>query len=380
VTSEWELAPTKSAKEMNGEAPTAMLRVCRLQVATHDPPVADADDDTVDRHEMRTALLSMRPTSVDDAIVFLEKKIEVAERLGLTLAWRAKLRAILRVRADCFRVDYGNDPPVRVAPMLVRLKAGARPVRAQPRRYSKNNRASLGRHTAALFAHGLVFKNHRRRWASAPRMFCKREQDTDPLADPRMTIDTRCVNERTDPMPWPMPVLDIGLGELEGAHVNFVLDWFRGYWQLPLHPDSQELYSFVTHRGIYTPTRMPMGGGTDAAAYCQGVVEESFGDLIGDGILAWLDDILGYAEDEEALLTLLDKVLSRCESYGLKLHAKKCALFVTEVKWSGRIISTHGVKHCPERMQGLVEMQLPRTGVDLKQFLCAANWIRQSPV
>ncbi|GMF29380.1 unnamed protein product [Phytophthora fragariaefolia] len=103
-----------------------------------------------------------------------------------------------------------------------------------------------------------------------------------------------------------------------------------------------------------------------------------FSDQLGDGILTWLDDILGYAEDEAALLTLLDKVLARCESYGLKLHAKKCTFFSTEVKWGGRIISAQGVKHCPERVQGLVDMQLPRTGAGLQQFLCAVNWMRQS--
>uniref|UniRef100_H3H555 Reverse transcriptase n=1 Tax=Phytophthora ramorum TaxID=164328 RepID=H3H555_PHYRM len=192
-----------------------------------------------------------------------------------------------------------------------------------------------------------------------------------------MTIDTRSVNERTEPMPWPMPVLEVVIGELEGAKVFFVLDWFRGYWQLPLHPDSQEIYSFVTHRGIYTPTRVPMGA-TDAVAYCQGVVEEIFGDLLGTCILAWLDDILGYAEDEASLLEVLDKVLERCEKFGLKLHAKKCQFFATEVKWCGRMISAQGVRHCPERIQGLVEMQAPQTAGDLQQFLCAVNWMRQS--
>ncbi|KAE9040570.1 hypothetical protein PR002_g4896 [Phytophthora rubi] len=157
-----------------------MQRVCRLQAATRDPPEVEADVDTVERHEMRAVVPNMCPTSLNDVIRFLEKKVEVAEKMGLTLDDRAKLRTILRVRVDCFRVDFGNDPPVRVGPMQVRLKAGAPPVRAQPRRYFPGDRAFLDRHTAALLAHGLVFKNHRSRWASAPRIVRKREQETDP--------------------------------------------------------------------------------------------------------------------------------------------------------------------------------------------------------
>jgi hypothetical protein len=95
-------------------------------------------------------------------------------------------------------------------------------------------------------------------------------------------------------------------------------------------------------------------------------------------MLAWLDDILGYTESEEALLEVLDKVLERCAAYGLKLHAKKCQFFATEVNWCGRIISAAGVKHCPERVQSLVEMHLPQTAGDLQQYLCAASWMRQS--
>ncbi|KAE8980660.1 hypothetical protein PR001_g23652 [Phytophthora rubi] len=374
VRPDWELGVAQSDNLEPGAAPAATPWMRRLYA---EPPMLPDEEDAVERHLTRTATPTMHPTNLTEVIQYLEKKVEIATEMGLTLDGQARLTTILHVRADSFRVDFGNDPPVRVAPRQVHLKAGAKPVRAQPRRYSPTDREFLDRHTRALLDHGLVYKNHRSRWASAPRIVRKKEQDSDPTADPRMTIYTRSVNEKTEPMPWPMPVLDVVIGELEGARFFFVLDWFRGYRQLPLHPDSQELYSFVTHRGMYTPTRVPMGA-TDAVAYCQGVVEEIFGDLLGHCMLAWLDDILGFAETEEALLAVLDQVLARCEQYGLKLHAKKCTFSPTKVKWCGRIISADGVTHCPERVQCLVKMQRPRTAGELQQFVCAANWMRQS--
>ncbi|GMF37679.1 unnamed protein product [Phytophthora fragariaefolia] len=197
---EWELGHTASANPSEDSADTALQRMCRLQVGTRDPPMPEDEADGIERHEIRTALPSMHPTDLKEVVKYLERKIEIAERMGLTLDGRAKLRAVMRVRVDNFRLEFGNDPPVRVAPMQVRLKNEARPVRAQPRRDFPNDRAFLDRHTAALLAHGLVYKNHRSRWASAPRIVRKREQDVDPTADPRMTIDTRIVNERTEPM------------------------------------------------------------------------------------------------------------------------------------------------------------------------------------
>ncbi|POM57665.1 Hypothetical protein PHPALM_37794 [Phytophthora palmivora] len=315
-----------------------------------------------------------RDGSVHD---MLDSKLAAARAKGLSAKGVKRLREILLRRQDSFRLEFGSDPPVKVAPLQVRVKVNAQPTKAQPRRYSSNDKAFLDRHTAKLQEFGLVSLNHRSRWASAPRIVRKKEQGSDPTADPRMTIDTRGVNERTEAMPWPMPVLEVVLSALEGAQVFFALDWFRGYWQLPLHEDSQELFTFITHRGMYTPTRVPMGA-TDAVAYCQGVVEEIFGDLLGNGILVWLDDILGYAESEEELLQLLDQVLARCEAYGLKLHAKKCDFFEIEVKWCGKMVSAAGVRHYPDRVQGLVEMQPSQTAGDLQQFLCAVNWMRQS--
>uniref|UniRef100_H3GQQ9 Reverse transcriptase/retrotransposon-derived protein RNase H-like domain-containing protein n=1 Tax=Phytophthora ramorum TaxID=164328 RepID=H3GQQ9_PHYRM len=223
--SEWEVGDLQ--QECSGEEvpPTALQRVCRLQVLDRDPLLTAEASDDVERYETRTSLPTIRPTTPDEVVLYLEKKVEVTTEMDLTLDGRVKLHAILHYRVDCFQLEFGNDLPVKVAPMQVRLKPDAQPVRDQPRCYSPND--------PSLLEHGLVFKNHRSRWASAPRIVRKREQDTDPTADPRITIDTR-------------------------------------------------------------------------------------------------DDILGYAESEEALLEVLDKVLERCAAYGLKLHAKKCQFFATE--------------------------------------------------
>ncbi|KAF0702297.1 hypothetical protein AaE_016019, partial [Aphanomyces astaci] len=101
--------------------------------------------------------------------------------------------------------------------------------------------------------------------------------------------------------------LDAAQTVLVGARAFFTLDWFKGYWQL-------------------TPTRVLMGQ-TDAVPFCQSAMDFMFADLLFKGLLAWLDDMLGYAETPE---DLLDQVLTICSSFGLKLNPKKCDLFLTK--------------------------------------------------
>ncbi|ETV73005.1 hypothetical protein H257_12050 [Aphanomyces astaci] len=130
----------------------------------------------------------------------------------------------------------------------------------------------------------------------------------------------------------------------------------------------------MTPFGVYTPTRVLMGQ-TDAVAFCQSAVDFMFADLLFKGLLAWLDDMLGYAENSK---DLLDQVLTICSSFGLKLNPKKCDFFLTKAIWCGKVVSTEGAQHSPTRIQGLCALASPAMAADIQQFVCATNWIRSS--
>ncbi|KAF0775140.1 hypothetical protein AaE_001160, partial [Aphanomyces astaci] len=70
-----------------------------------------------------------------------------------------------------------------------------------------------------------------------------------------------------------------------------------------------------------------------------------FADLLFKGLLAWLDNILGYTETPEDCLDLLDEVLTICSSFGLKLNSKKCDFFLAKAVWCVTVVSTEGVQH-----------------------------------
>ena len=321
-----------------------------------------------DDHLVSTPALT-KPAA-DKVLVSLEKRLAEASANGLGQANSQQLWELLVEYADVFRLSFGSDPPVDIEPLRVRLREGAQPIKCKNRRYPAAHQAYLEEHIKELEDAGLMTPNHRSRWASPPRVVPKKEPN-----QYRMTVDLRAVNAVTEPMPWPMPDLESAMGKVERARHFFNVDWFRGYWQLPLHPDSQEMYSIMTHRGVWTPTRVMMGQ-TDAVAYCQGAVDTIFGDMLYEDLLAWLDDALGYSETQEGLMVTLERLLARCREYGLKLHPDKCCFYDVQAKWCGKIISAAGVAHCPERVAGLVDMQTPTNAGELQQFLCAVNWMR----
>ncbi|ETV65133.1 hypothetical protein H257_18058 [Aphanomyces astaci] len=152
------------------------------------------------------------------------------ETRGLAPAEATRLHDLLAEHIDVFREDLGDDPPVKVEPLKVRIKPGSTPVKCGMQRYPPLYVEYMRSHVVALEANGIVYKNNRATWAATPRIVPKKE-----VGDLRMTIDSRPINACTEPM----PNLDSAMVCLVGTNMYFNLDWTKGYSQLPLHANSQ---------------------------------------------------------------------------------------------------------------------------------------------
>ena len=171
-----------------------------------------------------------------------------------------------------------------------------------------------------------------------------------------------------------MPHISSVVNHLCNMSFFFVLDLFKGYWQFPLHPDSQEYFSIMTHEGVFTPTRVPMGA-SGTGDYFQATVTKMFQDLLYVLVLIWFDEVFGFAKTESVLLEVLEKIFAICREYNVKLIAKKCKLFDTKMKWCGHIYTKDGVNHDPEKFEALDHAGIPQAAGDLQQALCAMNWM-----
>jgi RNase H-like domain found in reverse transcriptase/Reverse transcriptase (RNA-dependent DNA polymerase) len=175
-----------------------------------------------------------------------------------------------------------------------------------------------------------------------------------------------------------MPHLESELAKVVGSTCFATFDFSNGYFQLPLHPDSQEFQSFICPDGIFSPTRV-MQRNANATGHFQSVFYNLLVRTALDSKrLRWLDDFLAHSDYESAHLVLLHDCFFLCAKHGIKLHARKCVLFTKTARWCGRLISGNGVKFDPARLQGLLYMPCPTSGADLQQFMCALNWIRSS--
>src|SRR6185312_2838456 len=151
-----------------------------------------------------------------------------------------------------------------------------------------------------LIKNGFIEENLNSEWAS-PVLIVKKSD-----GGKRMVVDLRVVNALCESTAWPMPHLEAVVNNLAGAECWFKLDAFKGFWMMPLAQNCQEMFSFMTDRGVFTPKRS-IQGALNSATQFQARMAEVFQKLIKNSLVVWIDDLLGYAESLEKWFSTLEE-------------------------------------------------------------------------
>jgi hypothetical protein len=194
------------------------------------------DDDPIDYHDV-----DVGQASPEAGGGYRGLDHESFEQAGMYRDGVQSLRQLMTECKDVFRLKLGADPPANVKPLVMKLCDGAEPVRMSARKYDPPQLKFMRDKIRELKELGLVYKNTGAEWTSPPLILPKPGPD-----QYRMTVDLRVPNASTKPTAWPMPNLQDQLLDSHGSEVFTTLDFCQGYWQIPLHKDSQHCQSFIT--------------------------------------------------------------------------------------------------------------------------------------
>ena len=109
-----------------------------------------------------------------------------------------------------------------------------------------------------------------------------------------------------------MPFLEDIVQHMTKSRFWFIFDAFKGFWIMPLAERCQEIFSFMTDRGVFTPRRS-IQGALNSAVQFQARMMAIFKDLFYKEIIVWIDDILGHSSTEEGWFSLLETTLERLD-------------------------------------------------------------------
>ena len=187
-----------------------------------------------------------------------------------------------------------------------------------------------------------------------------------PDGDIRICIDMRRANEAIERERHPIPTIEEVLHDLNGSTVFSKLDLKWGFHQVELDPESREITTFITHRGLFHYKRL-MFGITSAPEKYQKIVKDA---LIGcKGVKNIADDLIihgcGIQEHDENLLAVL-RCLRKC---GLTLNEKKCQFKLPKLTFFGHNLSKQGISPSEEKVSAIQNAKPPQNSAEVKSFL-----------
>jgi hypothetical protein len=121
---------------------------------------------------------------------------------------------------------------------------------------------------------------------------------------------------------------------------------------------------------------MPFGL-TNTPATFQDMTNHIFRDMLDQGVIAYIDDVLIYAETEEEHDELVKEVLKRLEENGLVISPEKCVWAKNKVEFLGYIISEDGIEMAKDKVQTVLVWEPPKSLKETQAFLGFANLYRR---
>ena len=156
-----------------------------------------------------------------------------------------------------------------------------------------------------------------------------------------------------------------------------------GYYHIELCPDSRKYCTIVFPFGKYEYLRLPMG-----LCNSPDIFQEHMSELMCDlkYVRAYIDDVAILSTSTwEDHLEKVEKVLTRLEEAGLKVNGLKSFFGQKEIEYVGYVLTPHGVRPVPKKVQGMLDKAPPKSLERLRSFLGMVNyyrdmWIRRSHI
>ena len=124
--------------------------------------------------------------------------------------------------------------------------------------------------------------------------------------DLRLCIDYRKLNKVTRQENFPMPNLSDAIYSAHNIKYFTKLDLIKGYYQVPIHPNSRQFTAFSTTRQQYEFKRLSFGLRNSGIQF-QKNMQEILSEFTHKRIIIYLDDILIMSETFEEHLQLVKK-------------------------------------------------------------------------
>ena len=232
-------------------------------------------------------------------------------------------------------------------------------------------REETERQTKEMLANGIIRESDTP-WHSPIVLVKKRNGEY------RFAIDYRELNKITEPISFPIPTITEVFDTLADSkpQIFSLIDARSGFHQVPLCPSTAEKASFITHQGVFTPTRLQFGLKNSPMCF-QNLMSKVLKDHNWKIALVYINDILIFSKNFDEHLHHLDQVFQNLRAANLKIHPGKCRFAVQEIVYLAHRINSFGIKIDDSKYQAIETYPVPKNIKNVRAFLGMAQFYRR---
>ena len=196
----------------------------------------------------------------------------------------------------------------------------------------------------------------------------------------RMAHDLRLVNDATSGPPERVPNPQVVLHTVSPDHCWFsAVDLANAFFCIPLHSDSQDIFSFTWKGERLTYTRMPQGYRSTPTIFNDCVHKDLKNTVLPEGVamIQYVDDILLAAPTRDACIEATKTLLNTLGKAGYKVKRSKLQIVKPVVKFLGRMVGGDCRDMTTDTRDTILHYPRPATVQQMLAFLGLCNYSRQ---
>jgi hypothetical protein len=274
------------------------------------------------------------------------------------------------------------DPAIRgpFGVCKIELKEGAQPMHRKFFRCSGEREQALNTMIEKLIERKWIIPS-KSEWTSQAFVVPK-PPDASGEKKWRLVLDYRYLNSQTKDDPFPLPLIEDLITKQAENRLWSIFDLEDGFHQMHLHPDSQPYTAFVTSRGVYQWTVLPMGVKNGPAMF-QRMIQWILRDL--PFAMVYIDDVLigtppPLTNSGSDILDIhyrdIRSVLTTFKKHLLFVKGAKMHLFRETIKFCGHILNNGQRRASPSKLEAIKKWtpENIKTITHLKGFLGLAQY------